>query len=230
MELVLIRHAQPAWRTADGTSTNDPELTSLGQVQADRVAKALAAEDRPVDGLFSSTARRAVATARPIEQALGTTATAEPWALEIGPPDAWEGQPEDDVIRVLESLKTRPLDEWWEGAPGSESFRDFHTRITSGLEDFLGRFGGRRHVDDPARLWDVPDDGPRLMLVAHAGTNSVITSHLLGLDPQPWEWERFPCNHASITVLRSRPIATADMWALEHFSDVGHLLPDLVTA
>ena len=230
MELVLVRHAQPAWRTADGSSTNNPGLTDLGHRQAAQTAARFGRDAERIDGLFVSTAKRSVATADAIAEAVGMTPQSEPWALEIGPPEEWEGQPEDDVIKVLTSLKSRPLDEWWEGAPGSESFRDFHTRVTTGLEGFLGRFGATRHVDDPARLWDAPDDGPRLVLVAHAGTNSVITSHLLGLDPQPWEWERFPCNHASVTVLRSRPIATADMWALEHFSEVGHLDPAEVTA
>jgi broad specificity phosphatase PhoE len=44
--------------------------------------------------------------------------------------------------------------------------------------------------------------GRRLLLVAHAGTNSVVLGHLLGLSPEPWEWERFASAHASITVLR----------------------------
>lgn len=230
MELVLIRHAQPAWRAADGLATNDPGLTPLGDTQAVAIAEWLADEGQPVDGLFSSPATRSRATAAPMARTLHTEAAVEPWALEIGSPQDWEGRPEDEVVATLTTLKARPLDDWWDGAPGGETFRDFHVRITEGVEDFLGRFGAVRHEDDPARLWDVPDDGPRLVLVAHAGTNSVITSHLLGLDPQPWEWERFPCNHASVTVLRSRAIANADMWALEHFSGVGHLPPDQVTA
>jgi broad specificity phosphatase PhoE len=230
MELILIRHAQPAWRTASGLSTNDPELTPLGDRQADAVAAWVADRLQPVDALYVSTARRSRATADRIGQALGREPQVEPWAVEIGAPDEWEGRPEDEVVAVLDRMKTRPLDEWWEGTPGGESFRDFHRRITEGVEDLLDRHGARRHVGDPHRLWTVPDDGPRVVLIAHAGTNSVITSHLLGLEPQPWEWERFPCDHASISVLRSRPIADADMWALERFSDVAHLAADEVTA
>ncbi len=102
--------------------------------------------------------------------------------------------------------------------------------MTEGIEAFLQRYDAIRHEGDPARLWEIPDEGPRLVLVAHAGTNSVLTSHLLGIDPQPWEWERFACDHASVTVLRSRPIADGDIWALEHFSDVAHLSRSQVTA
>ena len=230
MELVLIRHAQPAWRAADGLSTNDPGLTPLGDAQADALARWMAERTDPIDGLFVSTARRSRATAAHIGAVLGREPVIEPWAVEIGAPDEWEGRPEDEVVAVLEQMKARPLDEWWDGTPGGESFRAFHQRITTGVEGFLARFGGTRHAGDRHHLWDLPDAGPRLVLVAHAGTNSVITSHLLGLEPQPWEWERFPCDHASITVLRSRPIASADMWALEYFSDVAHLPADHVTA
>ncbi|MGI9017763.1 MAG: histidine phosphatase family protein [Euzebya sp.] len=230
MELVLIRHAQPAWRSTDGLATNDPGLTPLGQQQATALAEWMRDRSHPVDGLFASTARRSQATAQVIGSVLGLEPLIEPWLLEIGAPQDWEGQPEDEVVATLARLKSRPLDQWWDGAPGGESFRDFHKRVTEGLEGFLSRFDAIRHQGDPARLWAVPDNGPRLVLVAHAGTNSVMTSHLLGIDPQPWEWERFACDHASATVLRSRPIADADMWALEHFSDVAHLPHDQVTA
>jgi broad specificity phosphatase PhoE len=230
MELVLLRHAQPAWSTDDGLATHDPGLTPLGQVQADRLADRIARAPQPVDDLFVSTARRSAETVDPIEAALGRTATVEPWLVEIGLPLEWDGRPEDEVVATLGQLRTRPLSEWWDGAPGGETFRDFHTRVTSGVEELLARYGAGRHRVDPDRLWDVPDDGPRLVLVAHSGTNSILTSHLLGIEPQPWEWERFSSDHASVTVLRSRPIADGDIWALEHFSDVAHLDVDQVTA
>ncbi|CAN5455370.1 hypothetical protein BH23ACT9_BH23ACT9_09140 [soil metagenome] len=232
MELVLIRHAQPAWRAADtGLSTNDPELTPLGQEQAAQLAEWMGGTDRPaVDGLFVSTARRSRQTAAALEQVLGLPADVQPWLVEIGAPEEWHGRPEDEVVATLDAIKTRPLEEWWDGAPGGESFRDFHARVTEGIESLLAGYGAGRHARDPERLWDVPDEGPRLVLVAHLGTNSVLTSHLLGIDPQPWEWERFACDHSSVTVLRSRAIADGDIWALEHFSGVAHLAPGQVTA
>ena len=75
----------------------------------------------------------------------------------------------------------------------------------------------------------MPTDAPRLLLIAHAGTNSVVLGHLLGLEPQPWEWERFASNHASLTVLRSTPIGGGYIFSLQSFSDVSHLAPELVT-
>jgi hypothetical protein len=67
-------------------------------------------------------------------------------------------------------------------------------------------------------------------MVAHAGTNSVILGRLLGLEPQPWEWERFASDHASVTVLRSTRIGGGHIFSLQTFSDVSHLPPGLVNA
>jgi broad specificity phosphatase PhoE len=66
-------------------------------------------------------------------------------------------------------------------------------------------------------------------MVAHAGTNSVVLGELLGVDPEPWEWERFASDHASITVLRTVPISGHHIFSLQGFSDVGHLDADQVT-
>lgn len=231
MELLLVRHAQPAWRATTGLATNDPSLTPLGREQARLLAARLGRDGAAgVDGLYVSTARRSRQTAYAIGDVLGLSPAVQEWLVEIGAPEEWEGRPEDDVVATLEAMKHRSLEAWWDGAPGGESFRDFHARVTGGIEAFLAGYGATRHRGDPARLWEIPEDGPRLVLVAHVGTNSVLTSHLLGIDPQPWEWERFAGDHASVTVLRSRPIADGDIWALEYFSDVAHLSPEQVTA
>lgn len=232
MQLVFIRHAQPAWAGPDGRSTNNPGLTPLGQRQAAHLAEWLARPESPnFDEIFTSPARRTRETAKAAEDRLGVTAEVQDWLLEIGMPNAWEGQPEDEVVKVIERMRTRPRDEWWAGHPGGERFDTFHQRITGGLDAFLAGYGVTKHQDDPDHLWHVPGDAPSSIgLFAHAGTNSVVTSHLLGLTPQPWEWERFPCDHASVTVLRSRPIANGAIWALEYFSDVAHLSREDVTA
>lgn len=231
MELVLIRHAQPAWADPDGTSRNDPGLTDLGQRQAQQVARWLVEERLGTfDEVLTSPAARTRATAAATEEALGVQAEVQDWLLEIQMPADWEGQPEDEVVKVLSRMRRRPREEWWDGAPGGESFRDFHRRVTGGLTAFLAQRGAREHPADPLHLWDIPHPGPRVLMFAHAGTNSVMVSHLLGIEPQPWEWERFPCDHASVTVLRSRRIANGSIWALEYFSDVAHLPADDVTA
>ncbi|MFZ1490191.1 MAG: histidine phosphatase family protein [Ilumatobacteraceae bacterium] len=68
---------------------------------------------------------------------------------------------------------------------------------------------------------DAPDR--RIALVAHAGTNSVTICHLLGLDPTPWEWERFVLGHGSISRVESLQLGDGHTFSLSRLSDLEHL-------
>ena len=225
MELVLLRHAQPEWNR-DRAAVVDPGLTELGHRQAALTADRL--RDERFDEVLVSTATRARETAEPVLPDAGTaTVERRAWMHEIYMPSAWDGTPAEEVGRTLRDARDRAREAWWDGMPGGESFRDFHARVTIGLSAELEQHGIRR---EPDGLWRVPDTSTRLLLVAHAGTNSVVLGSLLGLEPEPWEWERFSSNHASLTVLRSTPIAGRHIFSLQRFSDVGHLPPELVTS
>jgi broad specificity phosphatase PhoE len=224
MELVLVRHAQPAW-TRDSVAQVDPTLTALGMRQAEAAARRLA--DERFDHVLVSTAQRSQQTAEPLLADRDTPTTSRQWLHEIHLPQAFADTPAEEVGQVLREARHRPREEWWDGLPGGESFRDFHQRVTTGLREELAAFGATL---GPDRLWSVPDNDLRLLVVAHAGTNSVVLGALLGLDPEPWEWERFASDHASITVLRTTAIAGGHIFGLQCFSDVEHLRPDLVTA
>jgi broad specificity phosphatase PhoE len=225
MEIILVRHAQPEW-SRDGRSQVDPGLTDLGRRQASLTADRLAAE--AFDGMLVSTATRSQETAEPVIPRLGEVRHVDrEWLHEIRMPGTWQGTPSEEVDRAFRDARGRPRMEWWNGMPGGESFRDFHARVTIGLAAELGEAGV--HHDAETGLWDVPRGAPRLLFVAHAGTNSVVLGHLLGLEPQPWEWERFASNHASLTVLRSTPIGGGHIFSLQSFSDVSHLQPEHVT-
>ena len=225
MDILLLRHAQPQWDT-DDVSSVDPGLTSRGVDQAALLAERMLHER--IDLLLVSTARRAQETARPIRaRQSGVPSADRSWMHEIHMPAHWDGTPADEVNRALSEARQRPRDLWWEGMPGGESFRDFHARVTIGLNAELEELGIIRREDG---LWQVPESTPEITMVAHAGTNSVVLGHLLGLDPEPWEWERFASDHASVTRLRSTRIAGGHIFSLQGFSDVSHLPPQLVTA
>ena len=87
-------------------------------------------------------------------------------------------------------MRHRPLDELWDGLPGGESFRDFHVRVTDGLRRLLDEPASSRSPTTPP-LCALAEPARRIVIVAHAGTNSVALGHLLGIEPVPWEWERF---------------------------------------
>ena len=220
MDLLLLRHAQPAW-SQQRRSQVDRGLTDLGHRQARAAADRL--RDVHLDRVYVSTARRAQETAAPVREHLppAVPVSDRAWLHEIRFPDDWQGIPAEEVERTFEERRMMTREAWWDGVPGGESFRDFHARVVQGLTDELATAG---IVRDDDGLWTVPDDAPqRVLAIAHAGTNSVVLGHLLGLEPEPWEWERFASDHASLTWLRSVPMGGKVIFSLQRFSDVEHL-------
>jgi probable phosphoglycerate mutase len=105
---------------------------------------------------------------------------------------------------------------------GGESVSEFVARIRSGCSEFLLRHGVRRQ-DTLLPVWDIDDPKTSFVFVAHAGTNSVIICHLLGLEPTPWEWERFVIGHASMTTIKAIKLGDGYTFSLENLSDLEHL-------
>ena len=224
MELLFIRHGQPAW-VVDGVAQPDAPLTETGRIQAELAAQRLAADPRGFSEIIVSPAVRSQQTAEPIAAALGLTPVTIDDIIEIGVPD-WTGQPAAVVADVFASAQHRTVDEWWDGLPGGESFRDFHNRIIRAIRRILAE-RGMEPSDD--QLWHNDGDDRRIAIVAHGGTNAVALSFLLGLDPMPWEWERFILYHASFARLRAIPMAGEHVWSLRTFNDREHLPEDLRT-
>lgn len=223
MEIILVRHGEPEW-VSNGRTIHDPSLTPLGVAQARAVAARLAALDG-IDDILVSPARRAGETAQPLEHSIGLTAITVADLIEIRVP--WDDTPSHLVERAFREARDRPLDEWWDGIAGGESFRDFHVRVTDAIDALLRHRGVQRiRAQD---LWH--DDGShhRIVIVAHGGTNAVILGHLLGLDPTPWEWERFVSNHGAIIRLRTTPLAGEHVMSLWEANGVSHLAKGYLT-
>jgi probable phosphoglycerate mutase len=218
VEIVFVRHAQPAWIAA-GVGVANPGLTHLGTRQAQETAAALAGEE-PYDELLISPMVRTAQTAEPIIEALGLEPVVIPGLAEITASD-WEGTPAEEVARVFQEQRRRPLDDWWDGFPGGETFRQFHRRITETILEILAD-RGVVPASQP-QLWNLRADPGRLLVVAHGGTDAVALGFLLGLEPVPWEWERFASPHASISRVRAISLADAHIFALTSFAEVQHL-------
>lgn len=224
IELVLVRHAQPEW-ARDGRAQGDPGLTGDGREQARLLAERL--KGQRFDEVLVSTARRAQETAGRVIDGIDTHLIEHrSWLHEIMMPRSWDDAPAEEVGRTLRDARHRTREDWWEGMPGGESFRAFHARVTIGLNNELAERGIIRRDDN---LWTLPQKPYRALIVAHAGTNSVILGALLGLQPEPWEWERFASTHGSITTLSTTEIATGAIFSLDTFSDTSHLPAALVT-
>ena len=221
MEFVFIRHGQPQW-SIDGISQPDPTLTELGARQAVLAASRLAAAPRPLTEILVSPAIRSQQTAVPLAEATGIQPTTVEDLLEIQMPD-WENTPEETVQKLFTEARERPPEEWWDGLSGGESFRDFHHRVTRGVQTILAERGISPDAVQRPHLWDHAGGEGRIAVVAHGGTNSVALTFLLGVEPTPWEWERFLLAHASIARVRAIPLAGAHVFSLRAFNDQEHL-------
>jgi probable phosphoglycerate mutase len=225
IELVFVRHAQPDWEPG-GLARDEPELTELGRAQAERVAAQL--ESESFDAFYTSPLLRARETAAPIEKALGIAAQIEPWLAELRLRPL-EGSPLDEVQKYFARMRLRELDEWWNGMEGGESFRHFHERVTTGIDELLGqRLGALRAGHGARQLWSLPETSARVLVTAHGGSIAVALAHLLGIEPVAFEAERFRVGWAGICRVRSVPVSTGHIFALEAFNARAHLsgLPD----
>ncbi|HRE03709.1 MAG TPA: histidine phosphatase family protein [Ilumatobacteraceae bacterium] len=229
MELILVRHGQPAWSDPDGFGRNDPELTELGRRQAELAARRLAnSEELPgrgdIDRVFASPAVRAQQTAAPIAAALGLEIVTLDWLLEVQNPPEWEGSPMANIDAAFQTMYGQPRETWWAGHPGGENFASFHERIRAGITATLAELGitpsGERGLWDVAEIEAGLD---RVVMVAHGGTNGAVVANLLQVEPEPWEWERFRNGHAAFSVLHSLPIAGHHIWSLDQVGDANHL-------
>lgn len=215
---MFIRHGQPEW-IRDGLNVIDPPLTELGHRQASAMAAALANEH--FDQVFASPLLRARQTASPLFDVLGRDEQIAPWLEEIRDP-AWHGTPQEKAEAAYAELKGRPADDRWEGLDGGESIRDFTARVRSGADDFFAERGMLRS-DHELPIWHIDEPGRKIVLVAHAGTNSVTIAHLLGLPPTPWEWDRFVIGHTSVSRLEALEVHDGFTFSLSKLSDLEHL-------
>lgn len=173
--------------------------------------------------------RRATQTAEPFAIEAVHEKETYGWLEEIRNPPDWDGEPADKIEQALEEANLRSIDDMWDGLPGGESFRDFHERVVTGLEQTLANHGIAPMSPDHRHLWTVDDPAKRVIIVAHAGTNAVVLGHLLGLEPVPWEWERFRQPHTGVSRLTMSRISTGWAFSLRQLGNVAHLHPGMVT-
>lgn len=220
MEVVLIRHGEPEW-VLEGLNVDNPPLTTRGRRQAEAMAEALRGEH--FDEVFCSPLNRARQTAAPLFAALGRDENVDPWLEEIRNP-IWHGTPQEKADEAYREQRRRPSAERWRGLEGGEPVDEFVERIRLGARLFFAERGAAR-VDMPLPVWHIDQPDRKIALVAHAGTNSVVICHLLGLDPTPWEWDRFVIGHASISRLESLELGDGHTFSLTKLSDGEHLEP-----
>jgi broad specificity phosphatase PhoE len=226
VEIVFVRHGEPAW-AFEGRPEMDPRLTQRGHEQARLVAERLA--PRRIDAVLVSPARRARETAAPLLERLGRAPVVIDDFLEIRLPD-YSQQSLHDVARVFAEARKRNPDEWWEGIPGGESFRDFRVRVERGVRAMLADRGVEPLPEHHDALYrETAEPKQRIVVVGHGGTNTVAMGVLLGFESAPWEWERFALHHTGISRLRTIPLGAGVVFSLQAHNDCEHLTKELRT-
>jgi probable phosphoglycerate mutase len=227
MRITLVRHAEPQW-TKDGVSIDNPPLTDRGFVQAEKLASWV--REKEFDEILVSPLVRTRQTAAPILDALNRPLVIEPWLEEIRNP-IWHGTPEEKAFEAWRAEKQKNSADRWGGIDGGESVSNFVDRINVGASLFLEERGiVRKDVDLP--VWETTDafqENKEILLVAHAGTNSISICHMLGLAPTPWEWDRLIIGHASVSVVELLTLGDGVTFALSQLSNCEHLPIDLRT-
>jgi probable phosphoglycerate mutase len=222
LEIVLVRHAQPDWEPG-GRAVDHPELSAHGRLQAQALAEALAGER--FDHCYTSTLERAIETSEFVARRLEVRFQQCSWLDELRLPTL-EGRTAEQVAGFFVDVRARDLEKWWEGMPGGESFRHMYERVSGGIESLLeGTHGVRSHDNSGYRLWHPPEHEQRILIVAHEGTNAVILSRLLDVEPVPWAPVRFASYWASIARVVAVPVADAWAFSLRAFNEHAHLLP-----
>ena len=230
MELVLLRHAQPQWTSEEGLGQSDPPLTAEGRRRAVDLGQTLGRQG--FDSVTVSPYRRSQETAQGLfSQRSEMSWQTEPWLREIGLPDL-SAQPAQQIDDFFDTFKARPLSAWWDGIPGGESFRDFHARVSTGLEGFLRGLGITRMRPDcehDRHLFVIPPEvlGRRHLLISHLGTSGLILSELLHLELVPWVWESFALDWNGVVRLETVSIADGHLFCLRVFNECGHRDPSL---
>lgn len=227
MDIVIIRHAQPEW-VKDGLNVVNPPLTELGRRQSLALAGALRNEH--FDHIFVSPLTRALQTAEPIVEAMGQNAVIADWLEEIRDP-MWHGTPEERAQEAWKAEKQKNSVDRWSGLDGGENVLEFVDRINLGTLLFLQQFGLHRS-DNSLPVWHESaeyQDSMRIALVCHAGTGSVAICHMLGLQPTPWEWERFVIGHATVNVVSTLRLGDGITFGLSRLSGNEHLPAGLRT-
>jgi len=218
--VTLVRHGEPDWTPGNGAAVTDPTLTSLGVAQARATARRLAEES--IEAIYVSPYRRSLETAAALAEITGINPVTVDGLAEVGV--AVGGLTQEQVDRYFVDGARRPLDQHWQGWPGAETFHAFHSRVTAAVTDVLGRHGCRSFRRHDFTMWELPEKKPRIVLVAHCGTNAVALTHLLDVRPVPWEWMRFESELAAFSVLQARAIGPDGFaWSLQSFNEVDHL-------
>ena len=201
MLFFYVRHGDPTY--------HPDALTPIGERQAEAVGRRLARFG--LDKIFSSTANRALQTAKPAAELTRKEIVPLDWCKEG---HAWDEMAIDDgtgkrkwcfsiesIRRKFSSPEVLSLGEKWYEAPGfpENRFRDAVERVGRESDAFFFSLGYRHDRENRCYIAENPNDD-RVALFAHQGFGMVFFSSMLDI-PYPLFATRFDQTCTGMTVI-----------------------------
>lgn len=221
MLFIYIRHGEP---------TYDPDdLTELGRLQAQAVAKRLAIIG--VDRIFSSTSNRAIQTALPTSERLNKEITYLDFADER---HVWDNLTLDtpsgkewlfhnkEIVDLFYTKEMMDLGHCWYDHPAlaGKSYKEEMNRIQTERNRFFSSLG-YEYIDN-GKYRVIKENNDHVVMFAHQGFGFAFLSLLLNI-PYPCFCTRFELGHAEITMIEFRNIGGYSYPKVISLSDGSHL-------
>ncbi len=202
MLLFYVRHGDPIY--------SPDQLTSLGESQAESVARRLALFG--VDEIYSSTSNRAIQTATPACRLMGK----ELHTLDFLNENDLKGllipvsEEKNDWVwshplysQILTGRDVREMGDRWYNHPKLERFQFEKTilPINEQLDGFLSSYGYEHDTDKGLYRVKGGHTEKRIAIFAHECMGKIVMSHLLDI-PFPYYAAHFEMHTSAITVIR----------------------------
>ena len=222
MLFIYIRHGEPIYEPDD--------LTELGRLQAEAVAKRLA--EIGVDKIYASTSNRAIQTAVPTAKLLGKEITlldfaneSHPWEnLTIKTPfgkKTWLYQAQETIdLFYTKEIADLGFDWYLHPKIYKASFPKEMKRIQTESNAFFASLGYQALGNGKYRV--IRDNDDHVALFAHQGFGFAFLSLLLNI-PYPYFCTRFEIGHAEITLIEFKNVAGFCYPKVRSLSDGSHL-------
>ena len=171
--IIAIRHGETAWNVDTRIQGHtDIPLNAHGQLQAERLAQALAEQD-PLHAIYTSDLQRAHQTAATVGKRLGLTPVTHVGLRERGF-GAFEGKTFQEIEIDLpeDAMRWRKRDPHWEPPEGGESLLTLDKRIRHTLNSLAAKHPGEH-----------------IAVFAHGGVMDILYRIATGQDllaPRTW--------------------------------------------
>lgn len=196
-EVVMVRHAEPDFRTAIKAGNPDAPLTERGRCQAMRLAMRLRGEQ--IDAIYTSTARAALETAAVVAAAKDMPMIRTPQLAGVA--CTRNATPkETDHQKLVAEMSVRFMNNpRWDAIRTFEPSRLFRHRAIQTVEAIVSRHAGER-----------------ILLVTHEAVMNAYLSMVLGVERDMF----YMPQHTSISTVR----VLRDLYGVQNLNDSSHLM------